>query len=144
MSLSKNNSKDLTSISNLLVTLTELVLNCSSSHYQQSQMVLVGYWHPETEKAKWQWEMKIATDTSNKFLLPQSLLLFLSSQDATLLLCPYRVSESPVDYRVVSYSNRSCTRASSLYCSRGGVKEESMARIALRILRSRTWRSQAG
>lgn len=48
------------------------------------------------------------------------------------------------DYKVVSYSKRSCTTASSLYCRRGGVTEQSTARIALRMLRSRTWRSHAG
>lgn len=49
-----------------------------------------------------------------------------------------------VNYNVVSYSSRSCTIASSLYIRRGGAAEQSIFKMALRILRSRTWRSQAG
>lgn len=49
-----------------------------------------------------------------------------------------------VSYKVVSYSSRSWTSMSSLYCSRGGVDELAIAKMALRMPRSSTCLSQAG
>lgn len=95
------------------------------------------------EEQKWECEMENDIVCNNKFLSSHPLLVFHMVREVLGWLYPLWAPRCR-NYSVVSYSSLSCTRVSSLYCSRGGVREQSTARIALRILRSRTCRSQAG
>lgn len=116
---------------------TALHTNCSSYNYQQG----AGAEDEEKKKENERWKVRLLVVTNSYCHSP--CCCFSDSRTIIWWLQPFWVPRG-WNYNVVSYSSLSCTRASSLYCSRGGAREQSTARMALRILRSRTCRSQAG